>query len=398
MTRHPYLLSIDQGTTSTRAIVFDLDGASRAVAQRELPQIFPEDGWVEHDPEEIWRATREVSAAALSRAGAGADEVAAIGITNQRETTIVWERATGRPIHNAIVWQDRRTAEHCRRLAADGHETAVREKTGLLIDPYFSASKIVWLLDNVDGARGAAERGELAFGTVDCFLLWRLTGGRVHATDATNASRTMIFNIHTQDWDDDLLDVLDIPRSILPEVGDSSGEFGIAEAAVLGFEVPVSGIAGDQQAATVGQACFVPGMTKSTYGTGCFALLNTGETVLESKNRLLSTVAYRLDGKTTYAIEGSIFAAGASWPRVRSRQTRMISRSTMAVAVSCSLPSKAGCEISFSATNRASAEGGPACKRSMSEASPVLLLSRAYSFRRALVAPTFAWRSRATTK
>ncbi len=309
--RPPYLLAIDQGTTSTRAIIFDADGGVGAQARTELDQIYPRDGWVEHDPEEIWRATVAVCRGALSEQGIGAGDVAGIGIANQRETTILWDRASGRPIHNAIVWQDRRTADSCRRLAARGHEDLVREKTGLVIDPYFSATKIAWLLDNVAGARDAAKRGDLAFGTVDSFLLWRLTGGRVHATDATNAARTMLFNIHTQDWDDDLLALLDVPRPILPEVRDSSADFGVTERDLFGAEVPICGMAGDQQAATLGQACLAPGMIKSTYGTGCFAVLNTGETPMESKSRLLTTVAYRLDGRPTYALEGSIFAAGA---------------------------------------------------------------------------------------
>ena len=311
VSRPPYLLAIDQGTTSTRAIVFDADGGVGAEARRVLDQIYPRDGWVEHDPEEIWRATVAVCRGALAEQDIDAGDIAGIGIANQRETTILWHRASGRPIHNAIVWQDRRTAELCRALIADGHEEAVRKKTGLVIDPYFSATKIAWLLDNVAGARDAAERGDLAFGTVDSFLLWRLTGGRVHATDATNAARTMAFNIHTQDWDDELLELLRIPRAILPEVRDSSADFGVTDDALFGAEVPIGGMAGDQQAAALGQACFMPGMIKSTYGTGCFVMLNTGEAPMESKNRLLTTVAYRLDGVPTYALEGSIFIAGA---------------------------------------------------------------------------------------
>ncbi len=312
MARHSHLLAIDQGTTSTRAILFDGDGGQRASAQRQLPQIFPRDGWVEHDPEEIWKATLEVCRSVLSEDGIEPQAVAGIGITNQRETTILWDRASGRPLHNAIVWQDRRTADQCARLHAEGLGPAVQEKTGLLIDPYFSATKIAWLLDNVAGARAAAEKGDLAFGTVDCFLLWRLTGGRVHATDATNASRTMAYNIHTQDWDDDLLGALGIPRSILPEVRDSNAAFGTTDPELLGAAIPITAIAGDQQAAAIGQACFAPGMIKSTFGTGCFVLLNTGEKAVTSRNRLLTTIAYRLDGKTTYAVEGSIFIAGAA--------------------------------------------------------------------------------------
>ena len=304
------ILAIDQGTTSTRAMLFDASGRPGATAQRELSQIYPADGWVEHDPEEIWQATLAVCREALAAGGLGAGDIAAIGITNQRETTIVWERTSGRPIHNAIVWQDRRTADDCARLVADGHEDLVQGKTGLVIDPYFSAGKIAWLLDNVAGARDAAARGDLAFGTVDSFLLWRLTAGRVHATDATNAARTMLFDIHRQDWDDELLALFDIPRHLLPEVRDNASDFGVT--ALLGAEIPITGMAGDQQAATVGQACFAPGMIKSTYGTGCFVLLNTGEVPVASQNRLLTTLAYRLDGKPTYAIEGSIFIAGAA--------------------------------------------------------------------------------------
>jgi glycerol kinase len=313
MARPPMILAIDQGTTSTRAILFDEAGVAQGRAQRELPQIFPDDGWVEHDPEEIWRATVEVIRGALAKAGAGAPQVAAVGITNQRETTVVWDRATGNPIHNAIVWQDRRTAPLCRQLIAEGLAAAVQEKTGLLIDPYFSATKIAWLLDNVAGARAAAKAGRLAFGSIDSFLLWRLTGGKVHATDATNASRTMLYDIRAQRWDEDLLKRLAIPASLLPEVRDSAGAFGTTEAQILeGGAVPIAGIAGDQQAALVGQACFQTGMVKSTYGTGCFVLLNVGDTPVPSRNRLVTTIGYRLKGRVTYCIEGSIFVAGAA--------------------------------------------------------------------------------------
>jgi glycerol kinase len=304
------LLAIDQGTTSTRAMLFDAAGDARALAQRELRQIYARDGWVEHDPEEIWAATLAVCRDVLAQAPAA--RVAAVGITNQRETTILWDRATGRPIYNAIVWQDRRTADFCRALAGSGHGKAVRRKTGLVIDPYFSASKIAWLLDNVPGARASAERGEIAFGTVDAFLLWRLTGGRVHATDATNASRTMLFDIVRQDWDRGLLDLFGVPRGVLPEVRDCAADFGATDAALFGAELPIAGIAGDQQAATVGQACLRPGMIKSTYGTGCFAVLNTGAKPLPSRNRLIATVAYRIGGVPTYALEGSIFSAGSA--------------------------------------------------------------------------------------
>lgn len=317
MLGHPYLLAIDQGTTSTRAILFDTTCTPLATAQVELPQSFPRPGWVEHDPEDIWAATVDVCRQVMAQKDVGAGDVAAIGITNQRETTLLWDRKTGRPIHKAIVWQDRRTAEACRKLTADGLEDTVRRKTGLVIDPYFSGTKIAWLLDNVEGAREAARRGDLAFGTVDSFLLWRLTGGRVHATDATNASRTMVFDIHAQDWDDELLAALDIPRGVLPEVRDCADDFGVTDESLFGGAIAVSGIAGDQQAALVGQACFAPGMIKSTYGTGCFAVLNTGTKAVESKNRLLTTVAYRMAGETTYAIEGSIFIAGAAMQWLR---------------------------------------------------------------------------------
>jgi glycerol kinase len=306
------ILAIDQGTTSSRAILFSGEGRRLGQAQKELPQHFPQSGWVEHDAEDIWRDTVAVMRGALDDAGKTVDDVAAIGITNQRETTVIWDRKTGEPIHKAIVWQDRRTAELCQKLRSDGAEELVRQRTGLLLDPYFSGTKIAWLLDNVKGARERAERGELAFGTIDCFLLWRLTGGRVHATDATNAARTLIFDIRKQAWDKELLALLRIPESLLPEVKDSDADFGTTEPDILGKAVPVGGIAGDQQAATVGQACFEAGMMKSTYGTGCFALFNTGSELVHSQHRLLSTIAYRLGGKTTYALEGSIFVAGAA--------------------------------------------------------------------------------------
>ncbi|PRD35465.1 UNVERIFIED_CONTAM: glpK [Trichonephila clavipes] len=307
-----YLLAIDQGTTSTRAIVFDSRGTRMATAQVELPQHFPADGWVEHDAMDIWWATETVCRDVLRRVGLHARDISAIGITNQRETTVLWDRRNGMPVHRAIVWQDRRTGEACARLKAAGHEPAVQAKTGLLLDPYFSATKLAWLLDNVPGARDRAERGELAFGTVDSWLLWKLTHGQVHATDATNASRTLLFNIHTQRWDPELLALFDIPAAVLPEVKDSSDDFGVAAPDFLGAPVPICGVAGDQQAALIGQACFQPGMVKSTYGTGCFLVLNTGDSVVKSTNRLLSTVAYRLNGKPTYAVEGSIFVAGAT--------------------------------------------------------------------------------------
>jgi glycerol kinase len=307
-----YILAIDQGTTSSRAIVFRPDASIAAVAQREFPQHFPAPGWVEHDPEDLWATTLATCREALDRVGVAVPEVAAIGITNQRETTLLWDRHTGSPVHRAIVWQDRRTADLCARLKAEGHEPAVTAKTGLVLDPYFSGTKIAWLLDNVPGARARAERGELAFGTVDSYLLWRLTGGAVHATDATNAARTLLFDIHRGAWDDDLLRLVGIPRSLLPEVRDCSAEYGTTLPELFGGAIAVRGIAGDQQAATVGQACFRPGMLKSTYGTGCFALLNTGEAPVASEAKLLTTIAYQLAGRRTYALEGSIFVAGAA--------------------------------------------------------------------------------------
>jgi glycerol kinase len=307
-----HILAIDQGTTSTRAILFDSDGRPVAVSQRELAQHYPEPGWVEHDPEDIWIATKTVVREALASSGLEAERIAALGIANQRETVVVWERSSGRPIHRAIVWQDRRTADACARLKADGAEEEARSKTGLLLDPYFSATKVAWILDNVQGARGAAERGELVFGTIDCFLLWRLTQGRVHATDVTNASRTLLFDIRRQSWDGELCRLFGIPEPMLPEVHDNSQIFGMADSGLLGREVPIAGIAGDQQAALFGQACFEPGSVKSTYGTGCFMLLNTGADAVPSENRLLTTPAYRRDGKMTYALEGSIFVAGAA--------------------------------------------------------------------------------------
>ncbi len=308
----PAILAIDQGTTSTRAMLFDPAGAVLGQAQRELPQIFPQDGWVEHDPAEIWSATVAVCRQALAEAGLSGAGIAAIGITNQRETTVLWDRASGEPLYNAIVWQDRRTAAYCRRLIDQGHETMVREKTGLVLDPYFSGTKLNWLLDNVPGARDRAEAGELAFGTIDSYLLWRLSGGKSHGTDASNASRTLMFNIHQQCWDQDLLTLFDIPAGLLPRVFDCAADFGVTVSDLFGVEIPISGIAGDQQAATFGQACFAPGMVKNTYGTGCFVMLNTGDRPVASDSGLLTTVAYRLDGQVTYALEGSVFVAGAA--------------------------------------------------------------------------------------
>jgi glycerol kinase len=305
-----YILALDQGTTSSRAIVFDHDAAIIALAQRELTQHYPQPAWVEHDPEEIWRSQMEVAQEALAKAGLQASDIAAIGITNQRETTIIWDRETGKPIHKAIVWQDRRTAPFCAQLVTEGHEAMAQERTGLVLDAYFSASKIAWLLDHVRGARDRAEQGKLAFGTVDSWLVWNLTGGKLHATDATNASRTLLYNIHTGAWDDDLLKLFNVPASVLPEVRDSSELYGRATESPL-TGIAIAGIAGDQQAALFGQACLTPGMTKNTYGTGCFLLQNTGATAVLSKHRMLTTIASRIKGQTAYALEGSVFIGGA---------------------------------------------------------------------------------------
>lgn len=312
MPQPTHILAIDQGTTSTRCILFDSAAQPVAVAQREFPQHYPELGWVEHDPEDIWRDTVATMREVVATAGVDVSAIAGIGITNQRETVVVWERATGRPIHRAIVWQDRRTSELCGQLKADGAEAMVSQKTGLLIDPYFSATKLAWILDNVAGARDAAERGELACGTIDTFLLSRLTRGKVHATDPTNAGRTLLFDIMAQQWDEELLRLFRVPAAILPDVRDNACLFGECDADILGRAIPIAGMAGDQQAALFGQGCFRPGMAKSTYGTGCFALMNIGTNPVLSTNRLLTTPAYRLDGVTTYALEGSIFVAGAA--------------------------------------------------------------------------------------
>ncbi len=306
------LIAIDQGTTSTRAIVFDAALKPLATAQQELRQIYPAPGLVEHDAEEIWAAVVATVREAMAKAGLTAKDVAGIGITNQRETTVIWDRASGKAIHNAIVWQDRRTAGYCDDLRRAGHEPQIAAKTGLLLDPYFSASKIAWLLDHVNGARTAAEAGRLAFGTIDTFLLWRLTGGKAHATDASNAARTALLDIGSGRWDDELCRLFAVPPSLLPAVRDCAGDFGATEPSLFGGSIPILGMAGDQQAATIGQGCFHPGMLKSTYGTGCFALLNTGRKRVASRNRLLTTIAYQLDGKRTYALEGAIFIAGAA--------------------------------------------------------------------------------------
>ena len=305
-----YLVAIDQGTSSSRTVIFDQKAAVVTSAQQEFPQEYPQPGWVEHDPEAIWSSVLEVTKKSL--AAADAKNYAGLGITNQRETTLIWDRNTGECVHNAIVWQDRRTADDCQKLKDSGVEESVTQKTGLRLDPYFSATKIAWILDHVANVRERAENGRLAFGTIDCFLLWRLTGGRVHATDASNASRTLLFNIHTQEWDRELLELFDVPESLLPEVKDSACDFGVTDQSVIGVEMPICGIAGDQQAALIGQAGFQVGATKSTYGTGCFVIANTGDQAVQSRNNLLTTVAYRLDGKTTYGIEGSIFVAGSA--------------------------------------------------------------------------------------
>lgn len=307
-----YILAIDQGTTSSRAIIFDGDMKIVSVGQKEFTQHYPASGWVEHDPEEIWSTTVWSVETALKDAKLAASDIAAIGITNQRETVVIWDKATGKPIHNAIVWQDRRTAPLCDKLKRRDLEPKFAKKTGLILDAYFSGTKIAWMLDKVTGARKRAEKGELLAGTIDSFLIWRLTGGSAHVTDATNASRTLVYNIVKNEWDEELLGILNIPAGMLPEVKDCAADFGVTEKSLFGAEIPILGVAGDQQAATIGQACFAPGMMKSTYGTGCFALLNTGTKLVRSKNRLLSTIAYRLDGKTTYALEGSIFIAGAA--------------------------------------------------------------------------------------
>ncbi len=311
------ILALDQGTTSSRAILFDGELNIISSAQKEFPQIYPQDGWVEHNPEAIWDTTVWAAKEMLAYAGDNGFAIKSIGITNQRETTIVWDRKTGEPIYNAIVWQDRRTAKICADLKAKHGEAGITDKTGLLLDPYFSATKIAWILDNVDGARGRADAGDLAFGTVDSFLIWRLTGGAIHATDATNASRTNVFNIMTGQWDDELCDIFGVPQSVLPDVRDCADDYGVTDASVLGAAIPIGGVAGDQQAAAIGQACFEPGDIKSTYGTGCFVILNTGAERARSTNRLLSTVAYRLKGEITYALEGSIFMAGATMQWLR---------------------------------------------------------------------------------
>ncbi len=345
-----YILAIDQGTSSSRAVLFDGHLVPTFSAQQEFPQIYPQPGWVEHDPEAIWQSVLQVTRKVLQKSGQGAEGIAGIGITNQRETTLVWDRDTGRCIHNAIVWQDRRTTARCAELQQQGLEPTVSAKTGLRLDPYFSATKIGWILDNVVGARHLAETGRLAFGTVDCFLLWRLTGGKVHATDATNASRTLLFNIHNQEWDDALLRLFAVPRSLLPEVRDCAADFGATEASLFGGQIPIRGIAGDQQAALIGQSGFEVGTCKSTYGTGCFVIANTGSQAISSENKMLATIAYRFDGKVCYGLEGSIFVAGSAiqWLRDQLRivksgqETEAIAKATGVVSHVHVVPAFAG--------------------------------------------------------
>jgi len=327
-----YLLAIDQGTSSSRSVIYNHAAEVAASAQQEFPQIYPRPGWVEHDPEAIWDSVTAVAQSAMQKVDAVAGDISAIGITNQRETTVVWDRESGECVYNAIVWQDRRTAAYCQSLIAEGLEPQVTDKTGLRLDPYFSATKIAWILDNVDGVRERAESGKLAFGTIDSFLLWRLTGGQVHATDATNASRTMLFNIHTQKWDEELLEIFSVPRALLPDVRDCAADFGTASHDCLGGDIPICGIAGDQQAALIGQAGFDYGMTKSTYGTGCFVIANTGDKALHSDNQLLTTIAMRIDGDVTYGLEGSVFVAGSAMQWLRD-ELRIIDSASASEAI-----------------------------------------------------------------
>jgi glycerol kinase len=336
-----YILAFDQGTTSSRSMIFDRNGNILTVAQKEITQIFPQPGWVEHDADDIWSSQIGVANEALARIGIKASDIAAIGITNQRETTIVWDRKTGKPLYNAIVWQDRRTAADCDELKASGYETTFQHKTGLVIDAYFSGTKLKWLLDHVPDARSQAERGELAFGTVDSWLIWKLTQGELHITDVTNASRTLLFNIHTQQWDDELLSILDIPRSLLPQVQSSSQVYGYTAEGLLGSRIPIAGIAGDQQAATFGQASLQCGMVKNTYGTGCFMLLNTGNKPILSNHKLLTTIAWRINGRTDYALEGSIFIAGAVVQWLRDG-LEIIKHSADVEPLACSVPDNGG--------------------------------------------------------
>ena len=339
-----FILSLDQGTTSSRAILFDHDGHCQTIAQTEFRQIFPQAGWVEHDPEEIWNSQRTVAETVLKQAGVSPGDVAAIGITNQRETTVIWDRRTGEPIYNAIVWQDRRTGPFCDQLKQDGHTEMIQQKTGLVIDAYFSASKIRWILDNVPGVRARAERGELAFGNIDSWLLWKLTSGAIHVTDATNASRTMLYNIHTGQWDEELLTLLRIPRSLLPEVCSSSEAYSQTAAGIFGGPIPIAGIAGDQQAALFGQTCFSRGLAKNTYGTGCFMLMNIGGEAIASRHRLLTTVAWRIGGATVYALEGSVFMGGAVVQWLRDG-LQLIKSASQIEALAASVPDNGGVYI-----------------------------------------------------
>jgi glycerol kinase len=341
MSTSQYILALDQGTTSSRAIVFDHDGRSVAVAQREFAQIYPKPGWVEHDPVEIWASQSATAAEALAKANLPADAVVAVGVTNQRETTIVWDRATGKPVYNAIVWQDRRTADDCARLKESGAEPSVTKKTGLRLDPYFSGTKLCWILDNVAGARARAEAGKLCFGTVDSWIIWNLTGGKVHVTDATNASRTLLCNIHTGDWDGELLRLLRVPAAILPDIRSSSEVYGTVGPHVQPSGIPIAGIAGDQQAALFGQACFRPGMAKNTYGTGCFMLMHTGAKAVPSRHNLLTTVAWRLGGVTEYALEGSVFIAGAAIQWLRD-ELKMVGSAAELDELAASVPDAGG--------------------------------------------------------
>lgn len=336
-----YILSIDQGTTSSRAMIFDQESRVIGVGQQEFQQYFPADGWVEHDPEEIWRSVLSVIAEALSEAQLKATDITAIGMTNQRETTVIWDRSTGETVYPAIVWQDRRTDAACQALKSAGHEPDVNARTGLLLDPYFSATKVRWILDHIHEGQSRAEAGELCFGTIDSFLLWRLTGGEQHRTDATNAARTLLFNIDSQDWDDTILALLNIPRALLPEVLDSSADFGVTKIPEIAATIPITGIAGDQQAALIGQCCFEPGMMKSTYGTGCFMILNTGNQRVQSNHRLLTTVAFRLNGKVCYGLEGSIFIAGASVQWLRDAM-KMVSHASDTEAIARANPDSHG--------------------------------------------------------
>ena len=310
--KNQYILSIDQGTTSSRGVLFDENYEIISIGQNEFTQFFPDSGWVEHDPEEIWTSTLESCRSAINQSKIDPNQIRAIGITNQRETTVVWDKETGMPIYNAIVWQDRRTSDYCQSLRSLGHESLVNQKTGLLLDPYFCATKIAWILDNVDGAREKANKGGLLFGTIDCFLMWRLSNQKIHSTDATNASRTLLYNIHEGCWDKDLLELFNVPASMLPEVYDNAADFGVADESIFGSEIAIAASIGDQPSALVGQACFHPGMVKSTYGTGCFVLINTGYEPVKSNNKLLTTLAFQVNGKTCYALEGSIFIAGAA--------------------------------------------------------------------------------------